>query len=653
MDTFWSILSGAGIVLFIVFFFGFCIFIHEFGHLICALWQGLYVEKFSIGFGKALFGFTIKDIKFVVSILPLGGYVSIPQLDPSDAPKKTDGTPLPFASAKARALTAFAGPLFNILFGFVLACVLWLTGVWQAPPSSACMVENVPIVVPVYGGSNGVDTVEAIVKINGESVEGVMLPAGKYAGSLYDLCCFWNDFPENFALPKENHSTVKLTVRDMTSDKADEVREIEYPVVFNPEYTAGLRKGDRITAFNGTPVTKGTNGLFEMSAYNESPNAEITVVRGDAAPVVLSYQQLPNSRLEDLKIPFFEGRDPLVVCDVLPNSPAELAGLKGGDQLLSYNGKAMLNVQDFLTDVRLMTDKNLKLCIARGSQEQVLTLEVPQRLEHPVTIGDLGMAFNVIVKSVFLESPAERAGLKNYDRLVKINGIEVTDAKMFSETVQNDGHNPITLEIIRSGAHLTITGIAAEKVTAGDTSRYMLGITLDDTPQKILAHPNPWVQFSDVFNKTARTLWLLFQPVTSFVTGKETGTAPVKVKHMSSFLGIFTMLWYSVQTEGMRGGLAFIVLITFGLAFANLLPLPVLDGGHILFAFIEFVIRRRLPQKFMVVVSNIFAVLLIALMLYITFNDVLRLKRIKRAYSDNAPKFKVQENASTEGKSEK
>ena len=99
-----SVLGTVGTVLFIVFFFGFCIFIHEFGHLLAAVWQGLHVDKFSIGFGRRLCGFRYRGIDFVVRLLPLGGYVSIPQLDPADQPKAADGRVLPFATPKARAI---------------------------------------------------------------------------------------------------------------------------------------------------------------------------------------------------------------------------------------------------------------------------------------------------------------------------------------------------------------------------------------------------------------------------------------------------------------------------------------------------------------------------------------------------------------------
>ena len=90
-------------------------------------------------------------------------------------------------------------------------------------------------------------------------------------------------------------------------------------------------------------------------------------------------------------------------------------------------------------------------------------------------------------------------------------------------------------------------------------------------------------------------------------------------------------MWGTIKNDGLRGGLSLIVLITFSLAFVNLLPFPVLDGGHILFAAIEAIIRRRLPVKLVSFLQNAFAAMLIALMLYITFNDFTRLPRFFKA----------------------
>ena len=640
-----SVLGTVGTVLFIVFFFGFCIFIHEFGHLLAAVWQGLHVDKFSIGFGRRLCGFRYRGIDFVVSLLPLGGYVSIPQLDPADQPKAADGRVLPFATPKARAITAVAGPLFNILFGFALAAVLWVAGVWQTPPTSSCVVTDVPVVVPVVG-SEGIRPGERIVAVNGVDVTGLKLSAGTYEGGLYDLCVFWGEFPAECGLAGlKDGDRLPLTVKDTEGQR----RAVEYPVALNREHEAGLRVGDRIVAFNGSGFRKGVNGLFEAHAYNEGPTVTLTVRReGRAEPLDITFEQLPNSRVEDLKVPFFQARDPITVSDVLPDSPAAAAGVRRGDQLLAVGDRPPLSVGALLADLRARPGATVPLLVARDGQERTLDLAVPAAAgDRPLSLRQLGLAFAVTVKTVFAGSPADLAGLRPYDRLYAIDGQEVTDGRAFSEAIRGLQGRPFTLTVIRDGKELDLPGLKAVVMDAQGRPAYLLGIQMDDETPKVLAHPNPWEQFEDVFNKTARTLWLLFQPITNFVTGRD-GVSAVKLKHMSSFVGITAMLWYTVRTEGLRGGLAFIVLITFGLAFANLLPFPILDGGHVMFAGIEFLIRRRLPPKFMNYLSNAFAALLILLMVYITFNDIRRLPRINRAYSSEKPKLELKAAPATE-----
>ena len=82
-----GLLKTIGILLFVLVFFGLCIFVHELGHLVVALWRGLHVERFSIGFGKKIWGVTRNGVEYIVSALPFGGYVALPQLEPSDIPE--------------------------------------------------------------------------------------------------------------------------------------------------------------------------------------------------------------------------------------------------------------------------------------------------------------------------------------------------------------------------------------------------------------------------------------------------------------------------------------------------------------------------------------------------------------------------------------
>ena len=163
-------------ILFILFFFGFCIFIHEFGHLLAAMWRGLYIEKFSVGFGKPIYKWRRNNIDYLISWLPFGGYVALPQLDPSDSPKTSAGDPLPLAKPLDRTITAFAGPLFNILFGFFLAVIIWKLGIEGPAPAESFTVGYIPATYTDADGTiypnpeyeAGLEVGDVIVAVNGE-----------------------------------------------------------------------------------------------------------------------------------------------------------------------------------------------------------------------------------------------------------------------------------------------------------------------------------------------------------------------------------------------------------------------------------------------------------------------------------------------------
>jgi regulator of sigma E protease len=109
--------------------FSFAIFIHEFGHFVVAKWLGLRVDRFSIGFGPALWKKTVGDVEYRISAIPFGGYVSLPQLDPEgtkalEGGGDDDEPPMKEATPLVRIAVAFAGPFGNIVLAVVLAFVL-------------------------------------------------------------------------------------------------------------------------------------------------------------------------------------------------------------------------------------------------------------------------------------------------------------------------------------------------------------------------------------------------------------------------------------------------------------------------------------------------------------------------------------------------
>jgi regulator of sigma E protease len=263
-----------------------------------------------------------------------------------------------------------------------------------------------------------------------------------------------------------------------------------------------------------------------------------------------------------------------------------------------------------------------------GQEVTVNDMQVPDT-QGDISMQDIGMVFTVLVEGVLKDSPAWKAGIRQGDLIKKVDGMDITDAVMFTTHIRQSDGRPMTIVIERDGRERALEGVRAVANTVGGQTLYQVGLYLADSVPKIIGHPSPWAQFTDVVKTTGRTLGLLFMPLRARISGKKmpSGRANIGVEHMSGPLGILTMLWYKLKLEGLRGGLSFIILISFSLALFNLLPFPVLDGGHILFAAIEVIIRRRLPVKLIGTIQYIFAALLITLMLYITFFDGSRLYR--------------------------
>ena len=597
MDTIISILSVTWRVVFIVFFFGFCIFIHEFGHMLAALWQGLYVERFSIGLGPVMWKlFSWRGVDFVLGWIPFGGYVALPQLDATDSPKTMQDKKLEPCKPWPRAVVAFAGPFFNILFGFFLAVVMWGVGLWENPKASSCILTSVPKSLPDY--DQELRITDRLVAFDGEPTE---LFADEICAELE---------------PGTTHSlTVKRGDKDVTFDMT---------TLANPEWEAGLRAGDRIVGVNGKHFTKGYEEFSMEYVFSGAYKVSVTAIR-DGKPFDASYIPLRNPLMEGLGAPFFTAKSPIALGGVHSDSPAAKAGLQAGDQLLQINETNVMGGKEFLEALEQLDGKSFSLLIARNGKELRLEgISCPA----PVSLHSFGAFFSVSVSGVLAGMPGEKAGIKRGDRILSIDGIEVLDSSQVTEYIRGTEGRPMSITLLRKGKVIELKEVRGEKVDIDGSSAYLLGVTLSNAAPKVLGHPNPWKQFTRIVSQTWRTLSLLFSPITSRITGRERGQATVKVEHMSGALGILTMMWYTLSSEGLRGGFGLIILITFSLAIMNLLPIPALDGCYILFSVIELVTRRRLPYKFVNALVSIFFYLLLALIVYITFFDGRRIFRL-------------------------
>ena len=538
MEAFWEVIEIAGAVLFVIFFLGFCVFIHELGHFITAKMCGLHVNAFSIGFKKA-WGKKIGGVDYRIGWLPFGGYVDIPQIDSTEIPHTDDGKELPTAKPIHRLLSAFMGPFFNILFGFALGAVVWLIGVPQDSPK----------------------------------------------------------------------------MREIT------VQSIEKS---GPEYEAGLRKDDKIYKLNGKRFyctwkefvfkTILTIGDVKLDVKRDGKDLEITYVpkQNPNAPEAMKFEKMPW--------PYFQARIPIAMFPE-KGSPAAKAGMKKGDIIVSINGKRIESYDEFFGLVNYSGGAPLSMIVDRDGKIIELPVIKPelhkQAMEMFKNQYRLGIVLLVDkaplgVLMVMANSPASKAGIKPGDKIEAINGKKVSSFEEYQKELKPLKDKPFVLQVKRKDKTIDI------KLAATQRQIYDIGVSL-----MTLDHPTPWQQFTNVLDMSYRSLCglgVFFMNKAGISKQK----SAIKPRNLSGPIGLATTLFRSVKTGTIRFGLYFVVLVSFALAIFNLLPLPVLDGGHMALALIEIIVRKPLHEGVVKLLTFIFIFLLIALMLYVTYFDVLR-----------------------------
>ena len=142
----------------------------------------------------------------------------------------------------------------------------------------------------------------------------------------------------------------------------------------------------------------------------------------------------------------------------------------------------------------------------------------------------------------------------------------------------------------------------------------------------LLDHPTPWQLFVSTIDMSWKSLRGIVVGIANKL-GLTEKQSSIKPSHMSGPLGIGMVLFNSVHKSSLISGIYFTVVISFALAIFNLLPFPVLDGGHIVFGLIEMALGKPLPNGLIKILSNIFVALLIGLMIFVTFSDSKRLYR--------------------------
>ena len=304
-------------------------------------------------------------------------------------------------------------------------------------------------------------------------------------------------------------------------------------------------------------------------------------------------------------------------------SPARFAGLEEGDRITAIDGKAVDDWSSLLQTLVSGTGRDAYgqprtvLTVERGSQ--ILDIEVFPRVSGDDSVRRIGItpAEPLIVASALPDSPATRAGLRAGDVVTAVNGQPVSSRYRLQNILEANRDQPVLFTIRRGDETLAISIQPAEIQVGKDGSKAISIGARFDLPITTI-HPTPWKQISDNFVIMYRILSGLLNPRSDLGIGQMSGPPGIaRILYETAQIDVRLVIWITI-------------IINVNLAFFNLLPIPVLDGGHMLFATIGKLRGRALPAGFVAAAQSTFMILLFSLLIYVSFKDVGRWFRDSR-----------------------
>jgi regulator of sigma E protease len=290
------------------------------------------------------------------------------------------------------------------------------------------------------------------------------------------------------------------------------------------------------------------------------------------------------------------------VFKVTDGSVAARAGIQSNDEIVAVGGEKLYHPQHIQEWEQANSGKPLPLTVERDGKIIHLTME-------PSRPG---------VSSVIKNSPADVAGIRANDRILALNGEPIYDQAEIIKRVEAGPTSPLSLTVESpSGEQRTVRVLPA---TPDGQNKPIIGIAFSGDSDGILwdgagtmtvVHISPVEQIYAAVETIGNTIGALLSP-----------QSDIKLQHMSGPIMIMQTYYRLFESDyGWQMALWFSVVFNVNLALINLLPIPVLDGGHIVLALIEGIRRRPINLRVLEIVQTGCALLLIGFMLYVSFYD--------------------------------
>ncbi len=601
-----------------IFTLGFLIFIHELGHFLAARRCGIRVDKFSIGFGPKLFGFKRGDTEYCISLIPFGGFVKMP----GENPEERTGAPDEFPSAPVgqRIFVAIAGPAMNVAFGIIVFSLIYLfSGEYILKSLETTQIGHIVDGSPAELAR--LQPGDKLIAINGKRLKD------------------WRDLQMVVAINPDEELDIEIIRngrKQMLYNVKTETREIKARKIgqlgVSPKQEvlishveenswaekSGLETGDLIDKVNDETIYRYAD-FHEIARLNHGNTVQLEIRRG----FMFDSEVIPQ---EDLNRGLI---------------PRQLRRMFNEHNVALSGDAAILTLEDGrgweITDL----DRVYTLQEGEGKIDVF-------KDDGGSFVKNLHLDWKLIVGAIQKNSYIQSKGIRVGDQLISIDGVPVQNV-VFDQKVQElakihvdqpvefEFHRDLLLrtELENNRADLnTLENLSAHRPNS-ETFTVMLKLMHSQDSESLLIkelrvdptvsglaltepHRVRQYNFATAWERGIKESWSMVAQAMSMVGQLVTGE--VSPELLSGPIGIVSATAETARF-GFRELIRFAGFISVNLAFVNLLPIPIADGGLILFFIIEKLRGKPLSIRKQLIIQQVSIVLIAGLFLYITWFD--------------------------------
>ncbi len=602
------------------------IFVHEAGHFLCARLCKVRVEVFSLGMGPRVFGWKRGPTLYQVALVPIGGYVRMAGEESLESRAKPAPDELHAKSVGQRFLIYSGGVLANVLFGLVVFPIIFAAGVpcsepvlGPSNPGSPAWHQRIPVGTRVLAvnGHKVFDFSHILTEVALGSPEQTTLEVvepGSSAPTTLRIAPVWSEEPQAYTIGVGPSVDLKGSIHVEPGSAAA---------------AAGLATGDRLLRVPGAPEGLPLEEQMLFAMRDGKPVVAVFDHEGSEKSVEIA----PRRSEEPAQQPVL-GIAPVtnLVHDLRETAAAAKSGFHKDDRILAIDGNPIVREFDFAAALQSGKD-TFHVLLDRQGQKVEYDLGPLSKAEIAALPGDVAIlpdreGTRIIVEP---ETSAARAGMRDGDRILSIDGETMSVYKPILDAAKaaHDGR-VLSIALERSDLTLERSDLGSGRVDAKAANPKYFTVNV------AVAELHPFLygfglQPAQYVYKTSGPVesisaglaasWKFLEE--SWLTLKRILLGQVGAKNLGGIITI-GVVSHTFASVGLAKLLFFLCMLSMNLAFLNVLPIPVFDGGHLLFLLIEKVKGSPVSERVLSYSQMVGIVLIVSLMVWVTYSDVMK-----------------------------